>query len=490
MPRLVCTLLSTLTALAACGGPTAVPRALQELDDAVRRGEYRDIHAVLVAKDGALVHEMYFTGEDEHGRTGALGAIAFDRETRHDLRSASKSVVSLLLGIALAGDTLALDRPILDFLPEDRHLAGEGWDAVTLRHVLDMTSGIAWSEAGSYAGSENDGAAMGRSADQTKFVLQRDIVTTPGSEWNYSGANTHLLMEVIHHLTNRSFLDFARDVLFTPLGITDLEWMPYAGSDLPDADSGLRLRPVDALTLGLLLEANGVWHGQQIVPAAWITGSWGPVIGTTDSLVELGPDATVATGYARQWWHGEYDLPYGRVTAHWAAGNGGQLIVIVPAARLVVVTTGGRYDQQHDAHRLIIERILPWALGDDDRAYAFPIQRSFRAAAPGEWQDAAQTEAEQTRYLGRYLYEGDTVVVRSEDGVLRLDNFAGDRGEPFALVHTGNHQFAMGRYQNGVLTRLYWPQDRVTFVLSDGRVTSFIDHPLIGKEYGRAQRIE
>lgn len=447
------------------------------------------MHAVLVAKDGGAVYEEYFAGEDVHGRDGALGRVAFDRETRHDLRSVSKSVVSLVLGTVLGEDTLALDRPILEHFPEYREVAAPGWGAVTLRHVLDMTSGVAWSEAGSYDGAGNDGSRMGRSADPTRFVLQRPVLRTPGSTWNYSGGNTHLLMEVIQRRAGRPFLEVAREALFTPLGVTDVEWMPYEGNDLPDADSGLRLRPMDLLALGLLVEGSGAWRGRQIVPAAWIEASWRPNVTTTDSPVELGADGTLTLSYARQWWHATYDLPYGRVTAHWALGNGGQLLLVVPAARLVVVVTGGRYDQSQDAQRLVIERILPWALGMDSRDNKFPRYRTFRALRPGEWQERALTHAEQARYVGRYLYDTDTVVVLNDEGMLRVANFAGDGGEPLALIAMGEHAFALGKYEGGTLTRIYWPGDRVTFVLGDGRVTGFVEHAVDGPEYGRATRL-
>jgi CubicO group peptidase (beta-lactamase class C family) len=342
-----------------------------------------------------------------------------------------------------------------------------------------MTAGLAWSEAGSYAGSENDGARMGRSADPTRFVLERPVVAAPGTRWNYSGGQTHLLAEVVRRVTGKPLLAFARDALFTPLGITDVEWVPYEGSELPDADSGLRLRPRDALKLGLLYAAGGRWQERQVIPAAWVAASLRRSVAATDSLVELGSGALMELGYARQWWHARYDLPYGRFIVHWAAGNGGQLVLVAPAERLVVVVTGGRYN-----------RVLPWAMGLGDSTYRFPIQRTVRRVAPGEWAEVALADAERARYVGTYRYDRDTVRVWDEGGVLRMSAFGDDRGDPFDLVPMGGHVFAWGRYEGGRLTRVYWPDDRVTFVADRARVTGFFDHDLSGHVYGRAVRVQ
>ena len=112
----------------------------------VGRGEFPNTHAIVVEHAGALVHEVYFEGQDFRGDE-ALGDVAFDAGTLHDIRSISKSVTALLLGLALDGAFAeALDTPVLEYFPEMKAWTGPGWDAVLLRHVLTMTAGLEWDE--------------------------------------------------------------------------------------------------------------------------------------------------------------------------------------------------------------------------------------------------------------------------------------------------------------------------------------------------------
>ncbi|CAN5753978.1 hypothetical protein BH23GEM8_BH23GEM8_03740 [soil metagenome] len=463
---------------------------LERMTEAICRGEeYRNIHAVLVVKDGQLVYEEYFAGEDEHGRRGTLGHVAFDRDTPHDMRSVTKNVMSALVGIAIGSGVLrSVDQPLLDFFPEHAELATPERRAITLRHALDMSAGLDWNEMLPGSDSLNAAARMNRSADLVRFVWEQPIVAAPGQRWSYSGGLTQLLAEAVRRATNRPLVEFAHEVLFEPLGITDVEWYPNRGRDSPDADSGLRLRPRDMAKLGLLYQQQGRWNGRQIVPADWVAASLRRAIALPDSLVEFGTGATGELGYGHQWWHARYTLPYGRFTAHRAAGNGGQLIFVVPEQQLVAVVTAGLYDKQHDSDRLVLERILPWALGLDT-SYHFWPERTVRLVSPGDRPEVMLQAQERLSYVGTYDHDGARVRVWDEAGVLHMTGFAGLAGDPIHLVPLGGHVFACGRYEGGRLVKVYWPDDRIEFVMEDGRATRFIDRTAGGHVYGTAARV-
>lgn len=463
---------------------------LERMTEAIRRGEeYRNIHSVLIAKDGQLVYEEYFAGEDTRRGVGRLGHVVFDRDTRHDVRSVTKSVVGTLVGIALADDTAALDRALLDFFPEHADLATADRRRITLRHALDMTAGLEWNEVIPYTDSLNDEGRLNRSADPVRFVLERTVVAEPGTRWTYSGGLTQVLADVVQRVADRPFLAFASDMLFEPLGITDVEWVADEGRKMPSAASGLRLRPRDMGKLGLLYAQGGRWEGRQVAPAAWVAGSMRPAIAPTDSLVELGPGALGRIEYARQWWQARYDLPYGAVAVTQAQGNGGQLVVVAPELGLVVVITSGRYNMFNDSQRLVLERILPWALGRGDTAYHFSQVRPVQLVTPGAVPEVALTAAERARYEGTYLLDDAAVRVWDEGGVLHMTGFGGASGTPLHLVPLGGHVFAHGRYDEGRLTRIYWPNDRIEFELVDGRAVRFLDRAATGSVYDRAERV-
>ena len=120
--------------------------ALAELTKSIKGGGFRNTHAVLIEHDGRLVYEQYFEGKDESWGS-PIGHVVFDRDTLHDLRSVTKSVTSLLLGIALGGDyEAALDAPLISYFPDLEGKFGKGLEAVTLRHALTMTAALEWNE--------------------------------------------------------------------------------------------------------------------------------------------------------------------------------------------------------------------------------------------------------------------------------------------------------------------------------------------------------
>jgi len=200
-----------------------------------------DVHAVVIARHGKLVFEQYFPGYDDPWGAPE-GQFDFDARTKHDMRSVSKSVISLLVGIAIDRKLIAdPQQPVVKFFPEYSALKTPGWDSINLRHLLTMSSGISWDEARAWTDPRNDEPHLSKDADPIRYVLAKPVEAPPDTVWNYNGGGTDLLGNIIERVSGKPFADFAREALFDPLGITDWEWKTYENGKIAPA-AGLRLR--------------------------------------------------------------------------------------------------------------------------------------------------------------------------------------------------------------------------------------------------------
>ncbi|WP_244442128.1 MULTISPECIES: serine hydrolase [Bradyrhizobium] len=296
-----------------------------------------EVHSVVVARHGRLVFEQYFTSIDQPWGHKE-GRIEFTATTKHDMRSASKSVTSLLVGIAIDRKLIAgVDERVTKFFPERQSVKSAGWDAITLRHLLTMSSGIQWDEALPWTDPNNDEPHLAFDADPIGYVLAKPIAAPPDTLWTYNGGGTNVLGNIVEQVSGKPLEAFARETLFQPLGITDLEWKSYENGKIAAA-AGLRLRPRDAAKIGQLVLDRGRWKEQQIVPADWIAQS---IVPRFQAVGYFG--GTLFYGY--QWWMGRSLSDGKEVKWVGAFGWGGQRIIIVPDLDLVMMTTAAQYGQ-------------------------------------------------------------------------------------------------------------------------------------------------
>lgn len=246
----------------------------------------------------------------------------------HELQSATKSVTSMLLGIALhqyAAQGASLDTTLVS-LAKAVHYTPAHDDArkqaITLRDLLTMQSGLTWHESG-YAytpGSGNDVEKMFAKKDWMRYVIDRPMAAEPGTTFVYDTGATHLLSGAITILTQKTEAAYAAKQLFGPLGIRDVNWLS-SPEGVSIGGFGLQLGPRDLAKLGFLYLHHGRWAGRQIVPAAWVEQS------TTDQV----SDPLNEYGYL--WWLDRAD------GYAFMAGLYGQLVAVVPDEDLVVVVT-------------------------------------------------------------------------------------------------------------------------------------------------------
>jgi CubicO group peptidase (beta-lactamase class C family) len=287
--------------------------ALAQLVDRV--GAYKQ-DSLLVIRHGKIVADAYYA--------------PFAPNIRHDLRSVTKSFIGTLTAIEVKEGLLdGVDHPIVDLFA-DKHISNvdDAKRAMTVQNMLDMTSGIEWKER-AYTPDEPI-IRMYKSPDPTEFVLSQPMSDPPGAPFYYNGGNPYVLSALITKKAGRDGLDFARDELFKPLGISSVRWGDPDGQGVTDGESGLNLTPHDMAKLGYLYLHQGSWDGQQIIPSSWV------------DRVRQGPvTATGGFHYANLWW----SLP--DKDAFMARGRHSQIILVLPKLDVVAVMTGILKDNEY-----------------------------------------------------------------------------------------------------------------------------------------------
>ncbi|MEM7751987.1 MAG: serine hydrolase [Pseudomonadota bacterium] len=313
-----------------------VPHALvaETMEEEIRRafdaGALPGLHAVVAIHNDDLIGEVYFAGEDE--RWGEpIGIVEHGPDTLHDIRSVTKSIVGLLYGIAMdEGLVPDIDAPLLEQFPSYADLKdGTARDNITIRDTLTMQMGTEWDESLPYTDPRNSEIAMELAEDRYRFVLERPMVATPGTEWSYSGGAVALIGKLIADRSGMPLDEFAESRLFTPLGINHFEWI--RGSDgVPSAASGLRLTARDLAKIGQVIANDGVYSGTQVIPKDWLAASSEPAAKIEDGF-----------SYGLLWYLAQSPSDDPIIIA---LGNGGQRLTIQPSAGLVVVSLAGRYN--------------------------------------------------------------------------------------------------------------------------------------------------
>jgi CubicO group peptidase (beta-lactamase class C family) len=327
------------------------------LDDFIHTGRVNNVHGVVIVRRGRMVAERYYEGDDQvrdsDGRP-VPARVTFTAERSHELRSVTKSIVGLLYGIALSeGKVPSLDQPLLAQFPQYTDLPDMAqrrrW---TIAQAMTMTLGTDWDEEISYDDPRNGQTAMEAAPDRYRYVLEQPIVAVAGDRWIYCGGATVLIGKILERGIGGSVHDYARAVLFDPLGIGPTDWRTGRGGERNFA-SGLAMRPRDLVRIGQMMLDGGKADGRQIVPADWLEASFKPAVKINDRRQ-----------YGYHWYLGNaaFVSPEGRRRARWigAIGNGGQRLFVLPELELVAVITAGNYNQRRPApDSVITDMVLP-----------------------------------------------------------------------------------------------------------------------------------
>jgi CubicO group peptidase (beta-lactamase class C family) len=315
---------------------------LRSLDAAIRSGEFKKIGSVLIARHGKMVYEGYFDG---------------DAATLRDTRSATKSITDALIGIAIDERNLSgVDAKILALLPE-RARRIQNPDprkaAITVEDFLTMSSPLEcddWNDA-----SRGNEERMYLVEDWAQFILDLPMrgrmrvgeqVEAPpyGHYFSYCTGGVFTLSEVLEKATGERTDRYAREKLFQPLGITNVEWV-YSPMNVPQTGGGLRMTSRDLLKIAQLYLNGGEWQGKRIVSESWVQRS-------------MQPHARIdeATDYGYLWWLKSFKSGKKSYPAFFMSGNGGNKVVAIPTLDMTVVVTSTNYNT-HGMHEQT-EKIL------------------------------------------------------------------------------------------------------------------------------------
>ncbi|BCJ46232.1 6-aminohexanoate-dimer hydrolase [Actinoplanes ianthinogenes] len=309
--------------------PRPLPRQPRDLSVTYRFGgaehTLADLHrrtfttGFAVLHRGALVHECY------PGRFGSPRA-------RFQLFSLTKSVTSILVGIAVEEGALALDEPAVAYRPE---LAGSAYDGATVEHLLQMSSGAGFTE--DYAAPDSAIARFERAVTNNGSLLDVALsvprAAAPGELFNYSTMDSQVLGWVLEAATGMSLAAYAADRLWEPIGAEQdaYHFLTRRRPRVALGGGSFNATVRDMARVGLLMARGGEVDGRQVVPKKWVDRSRDSGLDHL-RLGALGADYPPYYGYANQWW----TLGGGAFTG---LGIHGQLLWVDPDADVVVVKT-------------------------------------------------------------------------------------------------------------------------------------------------------
>lgn len=291
-----------------------------------------NLHSAILVKNNEIIIEEYFNG--------------YSVDQQHDLRSVTKSIQSILLGIAIEkGFINNIDDPIFKYLKSNvptKNLDPRK-DKITIRHLLTMSTGLDCNDWDKKSAGQED--KVYKKKDWVQYTLNLPMVNDPGVVSNYCSMGVVLLAEIISEASGMTIDAFAERYLFHPLGITNLSWGHTSKKEVLQSVKRLYMTSRDMAKIGRLILNQGKWNEEQLVSEKWLEES------TTPKTKITGID------YCYLWWNIPFKILEKSIVSKVATGNGGQYIMVVPELDIVAVFTGGAYNSQEDK--------LPFAIMKD-----------------------------------------------------------------------------------------------------------------------------
>jgi CubicO group peptidase (beta-lactamase class C family)/Tfp pilus assembly protein PilF len=428
------------------GWPTATPQAvginaavLDSIDAEIVAGRYGYVDRMLVIRRGSIAYDKSYVHDydriygDSASSASALNPHDIDgpynyyaswwhpyyrRGDLHTLQSVTKTVTSVVIGTAVTrGDFPSIDTPVLSFFDTTKVAnIDDRKRRMTVRQLLNMTSGIDWNENLPYVDPRNAAVTMEASYDWVKFTIDRPMGEEPGARFNYNSGASQLLAYIFRKATNADIEDYAARRLFGPLGIQRWYWK-RTPAGIIDTEGGLYLEARDLAKIWYLFAQNGMWDGQRLLSADWVRRS------TTPS-VSVAPVAG-APGYSLKWWL--YRHPRDTTRFVWGgSGFGGQLPMAFPDEDLIIVFNGWNILPGRPA--------LPRARIADRIVGALTESRPVAQQATGSPQYRSRAGV-------TYLAQADTGPVARADAALTADPRNVDKIIALGIAQSGARQF-------------------------------------------------
>ncbi len=291
-----------------------------------------DVHSVLAVQGGELLLEEYYP--------------PYNPDAVHDLRSVNKSIISILMGIAIDNGFInSIDDPIFNYLDKQaiRKNQDKRKENILIKHLLIMSTGLDCNDWDKSSLGQED--RVYRKKDWLQYTLDLPMLNSPGAVSNYCSMGVVLAAEIISRASGMRFDDFARQYLFEPLDIKHVEWGHTSNKEVIPAAKRMYMRPRDMAKVGQLILNDGKWNGKVVVSEQWLKQA-------TGSKVKIG-----GMDYGFLWWQIPLKVDDRIVNSITATGNGGQYIMIFKEYDIVLVFTGGAFNSEKDK--------LPFAIARD-----------------------------------------------------------------------------------------------------------------------------
>ncbi len=319
----------------------------QTLTDTIQGGDYGTVTSLLVTQKDKILYEHYFRGTNEN--------------TLHNTRSATKTIIGLLVGTAISDGLIAgTDESVTTFFPDLRPYKhpDQRKDAITLEDFLTMSSKLECNDFNPY--SRGNEERMYIIEDWVKFTLDLPIkgyapweprpeASPYGRSFSYCSAGVHTLGQIVARASDKPLSAYAQERLFTPLGISNSTW-PKTALDRNGAAGGLELTTQALAKVGSLYNSGGTFEGTRLVSESWIE-------------VSLKSHAETGDGheYGYLIWKKTVEVAGEQVTLNFMSGNGGNKVAFVPELELVIVLTKTDFNRgsaHRQAEKLMVDEIL------------------------------------------------------------------------------------------------------------------------------------
>ena len=299
----------------------------------------KDLRGIVVIKNDQIVLEEYYN--------------TFWRKMIHDVRSAGKSITTLLLGVAIKEGLIeSLDQSVYSLFSEEKNPSiNKDYKKIKLRHLLDMSSGLD-------ADTDNSETLghVGRwiaSDDWKSYLLNVPLIAQPGKDFVYADIHAVLIGLAIEEASGMSLKDYAQQKLFGPLGFEPGYWYTNPANQT-GAAGNIHLTTYDFAKLGMLILNKGAWNGQQIIDPGYIE----EVINSKN--LDISDYWNIADSYGMMWYKASRTYDGKAFDYLFAAGSGGNQLIVVPDEKMVIAITSAAYGRGYGHRRssFIMRRIL------------------------------------------------------------------------------------------------------------------------------------
>ena len=338
---------------------------IDSINSEIKNGEYGLIDRFMVRQNGELLSDFKYdqdyetiaqkfdTTNNQYNYNHPSWHPYYKQTELHTLQSITKSVTSILLGIALdLNENYSVETKAMPFFKDYETTSRDGRkNNITIEDLLTMRSGIEWNED-DYTDPKNDCDLLEKSDEWIKYVLNKPTDTIPGTRFEYNSGASVLLGKITRSITGKRIDKWAEEKLFEPLGIKDYYWKETPDGEI-DTEGGLYLKTEDLAKMGSLFLNMGKWNNQQIVSENWVISSTSPIVD------DVNPGNSSKTGYGYQWWVPQHTSGKSEIFA--GIGYGGQYLMVAPDYDLIIVFNGWNInDKTEKSTRTVLqERIIP-----------------------------------------------------------------------------------------------------------------------------------